>query len=266
MKKHLRFRFGTLVTALVFVCLRSGYATDLPPGREAEAVIAMARAHLGSEADLRGIRTLQYRGSIESPDQNRSGTLILTLKKPLKQRIEIITAEGVTEITAVNGYEGWTHKRDESAGTEEVRVMNPQNLNRMLVSTWENLNFFLEPKEQHGKTRFIGATEYRGRSAYELHVTYPGGRPYFRRFFDRHSGELIASLTDDGLEFVESGMIRAAGILFPRKVEALRENRRVHVIKFDTVEVNIPIEDGIFEYPVHIQSRKDDAKLNTARQ
>lgn len=249
------------ILPLLPVCLTAllplAAADQLPKGREAEAVIALARAHVGGEEALSRIHSLRYTGTIESPERNRTGRLTLYLKKPLKQRIEILTDDGMLEVTAVNGYEGWTMQRKDGEGNTSVQVMNAENLNRMLVSTWENLNFFRKPEEQLGKTLFKGATEHRGRLAYELRVVYPGGRPFFRRFFDRSTGELIASITDDGLEFVESGMIREQGLLFPRKVDAFRGTRRVHVIKFDQVEVNAAIDDSLFEFPSNLQGSKN---------
>jgi len=224
----------------------------LPPGKESKAVIQMARSHLGGDEKLNNIRTLKYQGTINSSERNRVGKLILYLKKPLKQRIEIRTEEGLVEVTAVNGYEGWIMRKDSSTddSSTEVRVMTPENLNRMLISTWENLNFFKEPTAQHGKTRFMGKTEYRGRSAYELHVHYPGGSPAYKRYFDSQTGELIGTLTDGGLEFIESGMILVDGLQFPRKIEAFRGTERVHVIKFEKIQVNEGIPDEMFEHPV----------------
>lgn len=240
-----------------FFCLFSllvapSLGAPLPEGREAEALIQMAREHLGGNERLEGVVSLKYTGRIDSPDRDRAGRIALYLKKPLKQRIEIETESGTVEVTAVNGYEGWILSRGIDERLSEVKVMDPQNLNRMLVSTWENLNFFARPVAHHGKIHFKGKTEYRGRPVYELHVVYPGGKPTYIRFFDRQTGELVGSKTDDGLEFIESGMIQVDGIQFPRKIEALRGERRVHLITFEEIEVNPELDDGLFEFPSNV--------------
>ncbi len=252
-----------LLACIIPVLSVSG--AELPEGAEAEALIRMAREHLGGDEKLESIQSLKYVGTIDSPDRDRVGTITLYLKKPLQQRIEIETESGMGEITAVNGYEGWILIRGIDERLSEVKVMDPQNLNRMLVSTWENLHFFAKPVAYHGKIHHRGETEYRGRPVYELHVVYPGGTPTYVRFFDRHTGELVGSRTDDGLEFIESGMILVDGIQFPRKIEALRGERRIHIITFEEIEVNPPLDDELFEFPSNVQVAKPLPSLDDYR-
>lgn len=233
--------------------------------RKTSAIIEKARKFLGGNEKLEQIHTLKYVGTINSPERERAGSLVMELKKPLKQRIEIETPSGDVEVTAVNGYEGWILKQSAGEEAAEIRVMTPDNLNRMLVSTWENLNFFKEPTEQHAKSIYQGVTEYRGRTVHELHVIYPGGTPTFKRFFDVQTGDLMGSLTDDGLEFIESGMILVDGLQFPRKIEAYRGEKRVHVIEFDEVIVNPSLADDRFEYPTSIPVKRKIPSMNDYR-
>ena len=126
---------------------------------------------------------------------------------------------GVSEVTAVNGYEGWIRVTDEGSGESSTRVMDFRNVERMLVNTWENLHFFKEPTERFGKTRYLGKVEHRGRDVYKIKTAYPSGSA-FTRYFDTQTGELVATETDRGLEVLEIGMIEAGGRKFPRKLEA----------------------------------------------
>ena len=232
------------------------YAEEAASRPDKNFVIEKARKFLGGSENLEQIESLKYTGTINSPERKRAGSLVMELKKPQKQRIQIETPSGDLEVTAVNGYEGWIMKKASGEQAAEVQVMKPENLNRMLVSTWENLNFFKEPTEQHAKTVFKGITEFRGRPVYELHVIYPGGTPTFRRYFDKQTGELVGSLTDDGLEFIESGMILVDGVQFPRKIEAFRGEKRVHVIEFSEITINPEISDSQFEYPTSVPVKR----------
>lgn len=248
----------SLVLGLVF----SSFADETASQPDKDYVIEKARKFLGGGENLEQIEALKYIGTINSPERKRAGSLVMELKKPLKQRIEIETSSGDLEVTAVNGYEGWIMKKASGERAAEIQVMNAENLNRMLVSTWENLNFFKEPTKQHARTVFKGMTEFRGRPVYELHVIYPGGTPTFKRYFDKQTGELVGSLTDDGLEFIESGMILVDGVQFPRKIEAFRGEKRVHVIEFTEVLINPEIPDAQFEYPISVPVKRKIPSMN----
>ena len=212
-----------------------------------EALIEMARARVGSEEKLNGIEALRYVGVIEDEVKRQEGKLTMLLKKPLCQRLEI-EMDGVHEVTAVNGYEGWIQRTRLEDGQSRVQPMNFVNVERMLNNTWENLNFFKIPKSRFGKSRYLGLTEHRGRQAHKMETLYSGGTQFIR-FFDIETAELIATVTETDLEIVESGMIEVEGMKFPRKIESFKNGSKIHTIRFDSVEVNPDIEAEVFEYP-----------------
>ncbi len=237
--------------ALVFFTVLVALAVILPAtpasAVDKESVIRMARKRIGPEQKLKAVDTLKYTGRITDDLQDIEGSVVMMLKKPMMQRLEI-EMPGVSEVTAVNGYEGWIQVRQAETGESSVRVMDFRNVERMLVNTWENLHFFEEPKRRFGKTRFLGKVEHRGRDVYKMLTAYPSGST-FTRYFDTETGELVATETDRGLEVVEIGMIEVDGLRFPRKLEAYQNGRKVHTIEFERIEINPGFEDGLFEYP-----------------
>ncbi len=213
-----------------------------------DQLIRYARQTVGSEEALNGVVTLTYVGKIEEMADGRKGTIRMVLKKPMKQRLEVVI-DGVKEVTAVNGSEGWLVRYDEASGESDLKIMDYLNVERMLINTWENLNFFSEPKDRFAKTKYIGEVEHRGRPAYQMETHYLGGTRYIR-YFDKETKELISSLTERGLETVESGMIESGGLKFPRKIDAFREGKRVHTVRFDEIIVNDPVSDVVFDFPI----------------
>jgi len=186
-------------------------------------------------------------GVIEDEAKGEEGTITMILKKPICQRLEIQLG-GIREVTAVNGYEGWVRRTDLDSGKSNLEIMNFMNVERMLNNTWENLNFFTEPRNRFGKSKYLGQVEHRGRLAYKMETTYSGGSRFIR-FFDVETAELISTRTETGLEIVESGMIEAGGLKFPRKIMSFRSGEKIHTIRFDSVVVNPQVADEIFEFP-----------------
>ena len=100
MKKHtLRFLLLPLLAL----------ALGLPGLSAAEpAIIAKARAYLGSEEALNQVKTLHYYGELEVEGSESEAPISVEIifQKPYRQRSVIISDRG-SEITGLSEYDGW---------------------------------------------------------------------------------------------------------------------------------------------------------------
>lgn len=211
----------------------------------AAETIARARAHLGGDAALEQVQTLTYRGTFTTAD-NREGSIVITLKKPARQRLELVL-DGVRRVTAINDFEGWEHvsKIDDPEEWGMV-LISFDEFRRMRANTWENLFFFRGIEQMHGNVRDLGLVEFDGRQAHKLIFEYSSNLSY-SRYFDPDTGELLATINDRGQEIRERGEIMVQGIRFPEEIISLADGRELMRVRFTEIKVNTPVEDSLFE-------------------
>lgn len=213
----------------------------------ASAVVERARAALGSESALEGVRSIKYEGRILSAEGVEEGRIRLYFQRPLDQRIEI-EADGVLDLTVVNDLEGFVMKRELESGAWQRMVLPAEDVRRLHSNSVENLNFFRGPARLRGKTEYGGKVEKHGKMTDRVLFIYPNGVE-FERFFDA-SGNLVATVVGDGgLELREKGKLEAGGIQFPRRVETYEGGELMRIVEFDTIEVNEPLDPALFSFP-----------------
>ena len=104
------FRTVCIVLALA----STTWAADLSAGATAKAepaIIAKARAFLGSEAALNGVTSIHFVGTLTTedpvdPKKQTTAPLDIIFQKPDRQRIQA-SGPRIVEVTAIDGYDGW---------------------------------------------------------------------------------------------------------------------------------------------------------------
>lgn len=231
-----------------------------------DEVIAKARAHLGGDSNLDAIVTIQYFGRFEvhpqeeeasSEDEDREGTIQIILEKPMRQR-QVVKQKDVVRITVVDNYDGWRSiKRLNEPDKLELQILGTGELKRLRANTFENLSFFSGIEKLQGKIIDKGEVMKDGRSAHLLVFQYADDI-YYERYFDVETGELIATVTDQGIEMREKGKVVIAGVKFPDRVESLVEGNQFNTVFFEEIIVNEAIDDSLFEMPSFIPSKRRD--------
>lgn len=216
-------------------------------GDEAEAMIAKARAHVGSEEKLKSIQTLQYFGVISNDKGEQEGQLTLKFKRPNKQVIELVTDDQI-DVTAINGHEGYILRTDRETQQKQLAILTSEKVNRLIINAYENLNFFDATEKRNGTVEYKGESDELGNPAIKLRFSYPRGI-FYDRFFDESTGDLLATRSDKGIVMVEKEDIISEGMRFPKIVEAYKQGELQHTIIFERVVVNEPIDDDLFEVP-----------------
>lgn len=236
-------RVTTILTTVCLLGLMNASAETV------EQVIRQARANLGPEKTLDAVKTLRYEGTVESND-GPEGKLTLVFKKPYKQFLEIET-DAATEKTGVNGFEGWrelTNKEDPRRNG--VLVLQPAQVQYLLSNALENLFFFDGPEQvSGGSVELAGSDTKNGVDCWVVDFIYPSGLRY-TRYFDKSSGTLVTTVASNtSLEMVEKDTLMSGGIKFPKKVETYNDGKLVRTVTFEKIEVNIPVEDSLFDFP-----------------
>ncbi len=214
-----------------------------------EQVISKARSQLGPNKTLDAVKTLRYEGTVESVD-GPAGKLILVFKKPYKQYLEIDT-EGLTEKTGVNGFEGWRELfNKEDPRRSGVLVLQPDQTKYLISNALENLYFFDGPEQISGGSVTLNGEDTKdGKTCWVVNFAYPSGLHY-TRYFEKGTGKLVATITSSNdLEMVEKESLTSGGIKFPKKVETYKDGKLVRTVVFNKIEVNLPVEDSLFDFP-----------------
>jgi hypothetical protein len=214
----------------------------------ADDIVARARAHVGLEDDLNGLTSIVYDGTMYDSKGQNVGSIVMKFKKPRSQRSEFISANG-TEIEATDGYEGWALGIDNSGQKKMAIIMAPK-LASYIDTSFENLYFFRGPLQRYGGTiNYAGTADFQGAHCYVLTFNYPNGL-VFTRYFDQQSYQLIGTLTDDGHTLIiESGSLLVNHVTFPTTIQSFSDGKLVRTMKFDKIQINVPLDDSQFDVP-----------------
>src|SRR6185436_6740635 len=119
------FRFFVLAVVL------AGAARAADP-----AILAKARAFVGSEAALNSLKSVHYTGVLVTsdgadPSKKISAALDIIFQKPLQQRITM-TSDTTIETTALDGYDGWQRLQDPKDNTKrKMSLLNVDQIKRL---------------------------------------------------------------------------------------------------------------------------------------
>jgi hypothetical protein len=201
-----------------------------------EQVIAKARAYLGPEAALKAVHTIRFAGVIQVDATTRVPVEIV-FQKDYQQRITV-TGPKVIETTALDGYDAWQKRSNPlNLAQWQVTLLDAVQVKRLRANTWENLNFFAGLERKGGTVQLQGEVEVDGVACVTLAFIH-GPDIVFQRFFDKSTGRLIKTVTENGAEIREEGEVRVNGIRFPQRVINKTASGQVTTISFDQVSLN----------------------------
>lgn len=236
------------------------FALALPASAQTtEATLRKAREFLGGESALGAIRSVHYRGTLESTVTTAEGetrtaeaTIEILFARPFFQRIDIVAADR-REITALDDFEAWQRIENPTDATQwRLTLLDAGQIRRLRANTWENLHFFGDLAAAGGRLQDFGLVDADGRKLHKIGF-FHADTIVFHRYFDPQSGQLVLSETDAGAEIRESGERRAAGVRFPEQVITVtkRPDGVVQTVKvtFDSVKVNDPVDPALFRVP-----------------
>lgn len=218
----------------------------------AENWIVKARAFLGNEADLSAVTSIQFMGTMEAPGDVKLPAEII-FQKPYRQRI-ILKGPKVTEITALDGYDAWQKRINaENPLQWQVVLLDALQVKRLRANTLENLSFYSGREMKDCTIQVAGDSDVDGVACVKLTFAHVGGVT-FQRLFEKATGRLVKTITENGTEIREEGELLVRGVRFPKRVVNKAPNGTVTAITFDKVIVNESYPAEIFAVPT-LQSR-----------
>ena len=234
--------FAALLASLMLSFQSLMGATD----PEILAILTKARSYVGEESVLTSVKSLRFVGSITTANGDVGG-IEINLKSPYQQ-LQILSGNGVVQEFGLNDYEAWK-KVYRSDNPDEYNLIpsNPGQLKRVRANTFENLMFFSSDSNYQRKLEYLGQETISGELVERVKVVY--GSMYYIRNFKASTGQLILTEIETGEHIQESGEIKVGGIKFPQTLISFIDDKEVHRINFDSVEVNPVFEDSLFAQP-----------------
>jgi hypothetical protein len=193
----------------------------LSPVRADEpAIIAKARAYLGSDAALDAVTSVHLSGTVsgENPanviSKSWTAKVEIIFQKPWQESLMIRYPTQIVH-TALDDYEAWQHIQEHThAGQTTIDVSRASN----------------------------------------LIVFYHTPAIIYTRYFDLATGRLVFTQTRAGTRIRESGEIMAGGIRFPRTITSSETSSKGGTVSstyhFDKVVLNESFPESSFSVPL----------------
>lgn len=228
------------------------------------AILAKARAHLGPEAALSSIASIRYTGTLTSsspsePAKQTRAAIEITFQKPYQQRIHA-TSDSSVEITALDGYDGWTRVQDVKDPSKwRQTLLGVDEIKRLRANTWENLSFFRGLEALGGRIEAQGTRTIDGATCQKIAFVH-APNIVFTRYFDVATGRLVLTETETGGTIREQGEMVVNGIRFPRTLITVSKNAKGEdqtlTINFDQITVNEKFPPATFAVPSLVEPKR----------
>jgi hypothetical protein len=210
-------RARRLFALVVAAC---GFLVSL--GAEPE-IVAKARAYLGPEAALNAVTSIRYVGKLAAAEatpngpKNNEAAVEIIFQKPNQHRITTTTPTRI-EVAALNDYEGWQRQQDSTDASKwRLTLLSRDQIKRLRANTWENLAFFHGLEQHGGKIEDLGDVTLEGVACRKVAFQHDESIVFFR-YFDKATGRLVLTETEQGGTIREQGEIIANGIRFPQVI------------------------------------------------
>lgn len=221
------------------------------------AIIAKARALIGTEAALNAVNSVHFTGILTTsdpvdPSKKTSAPIDIIFQRPDQQRIQA-SGPRIIEVTALDGYDGWQRQQETADPTKwQQTLLGPDQIKSLRANTLENLSFFRPPAGSGVKVEESGTASFDGVDCVKISYTH-APKIVFIRYFEKTTGRLVFTETAAGGTIRESGEIRVNGIKFPKSIVTTSKNaagqlQRV-TIDFEKVVVNEQFPSSMFNPP-----------------
>src|SRR6476620_5555582 len=242
------FIFGALIASVAFGQDKSQPTVDELVAKNIEAKGGAAALHDLQSLRLTGKLLVQQGGEIEL------GYLQIK-KRPDEVRTEA-SLQGMTQIQAYDGKEGW--KVSPFFGRKDPERMSADDV-KELVEDSEIDGALVDWQAKGNTVEYLGTEDVDGTPAHKLKVTRKNGDVSFVYLDPDHFLEirvLTGRMRHGAYEEVETDLgdyEKAGGVFVPTSFEVGRKGAPdEQVVVVDKVEANVPVDDTIFHFPGQI--------------
>jgi outer membrane lipoprotein-sorting protein len=213
----------------------------------AEQWIGKARSFLGGDKALEAVRSIHFTGTLELANGNKLPAEII-FQKPYQQKITVKGPNAV-ETTALDGYDGWQKRTNPENPTQwQITLLDAAQVKRLRANTLENLSFYSSAALAGAVVQVAGEAVVDGVPAVKL--TFKHAEDIvFTRYFNKATGQLLKTETENGGEIREEGEMKVDGIRFPKRVLNKSAAGAVTAITFEQVRVNEVFPPDTFAVP-----------------
>jgi outer membrane lipoprotein-sorting protein len=235
-----------LVPLVVAAC--AGFAQD-PAQPSVDELVAKHIEALGGLENLKAVETMRMTGTavlggkMESP-------LTLLMKRPNSSRLEL-QYEGQTVVQGFDGTTGWMLLPMRGTGAE--KATDEENAEMKESSDFDGP--LVDYKAKGYKVESEGQEDVAGKHAWKLKVTRDSGHVESIYLDPTTYLPLKISMrrTPGGkaveIERYPSDYRKTGSIVLPYTIEQKAEGRSVMVMKIDHIDVNVPLNDVLFQMP-----------------
>ena len=210
------------------------------------AIIARARAYIGTETALTAVKSVHYVGTLVTPDavdpsKKTQAEIEIVFQGPEQQRITA-RFEKAVEITALDGYEGWQRTQNPAEPTKwRQTLLGADAIKRLRANTWENLSYYRGIERVGGRLEDQGTTTIDGVTCQKIAFIHAPNIAFYR-YFEVATGRLVYTETESGGTIREQGEMIVSGIRFPKSIVTTSKNKKGQevpvTIEFEKVTVN----------------------------
>src|SRR6266446_4175996 len=245
---HLRFVIVLISVALI---APAGFAQD-KNGPTADELVAKNIEAKGGASALRDLQSLRLSGKMLVQQGQIQLAYLETKKRPDEVRTEA-SLQGMTQIEAYNGKEGW--KVSPFFGRKDPERMSADDA-KALIEDAEIDGPLVDWKAKGSTVEYLGTEDVDGTLAHKLKVVRKNGDVTFV-YLDPDAFLEIRILTQrikHGAQVeVETDIgdyEKIAGVFLPFSLESGRKGGPdKQKIVIDKAEPNIPVDDTIFKFP-----------------
>src|SRR6266436_1932812 len=210
----------------------------------------------GGATAMKNLQTLRTTGKLLVPVQGLIELGYLQMKKrPDEVRTEA-SLQGMTQIEAYDGKEGW--KVSPFFGRKDPERMSADDV-KALVEDTEMDGPLADWKTKGSTVEYLGTEDVDGTPAHKLKVVRKNGDVSFVYLDPDHFLEIrivTQRIRHGAQEEVETDLgdyEQAGGVFIPTSIEVGRKGAQdKQVIVIDKVQANVPVDDTIFHFPGQI--------------
>lgn len=235
--------FRTLLACLA--CATSTIAAELT----APAIIAQARAALGTEAELTAIHAIQFElTSVDAAGKPAGYTLLEVAAPDRRYQLSLNATRTIEEVLATNGNEGWR----KTTQTSQVGVLRAEFVAVLRDMAASDLTFFAAPAERVGSVKLGASTAINGRAQVAVEYNYKSGFRLIRHF---DATTFLLTATDQPMPDgkVQRQLVtateRVGGILFTKQETILVDGQKVAVANYEKILLNPELVKNHFVFP-----------------
>src|SRR3989442_7034189 len=244
------FHFAIIIISAPLIA-PAGFTQEQKPPTLDELVSKNIEAKGGADA-LRALQSLRLTGKLLVNQGQIELAYVQMKKRPGEVRTEG-TLQGMTQIEAYDGKEGW--KISPFQGRKDPEKMSADDV-KPLMEDAEIDGPLVDWKAKESTLEYLGREDVDGTSAYKIKVVRKNGDVSFVYLDPDHFLE-IRSLTQrikhGAQEQVETDVgdyEKIGGVFVPFSVESGRKgDPDKQKIVIEKAEANVPVEDAIFHFP-----------------